>query len=152
MQPEVLQASPTNNQTKWLYDKYSAPLLGYINGIVQNQQLSETYLITILSRFAYQQLQSNSLSDTNWVKLMQFSRNLLLELVGPDQFHRSIASSGQDLHSNNGLTPAEHYVFHSIYHHGKTIAALAIELGEDEIAIRKRFKSAFDKVRRKHGN
>lgn len=136
-----------------LYQKYSASLLGYIAGIVSDQQESEKYLVTILGRFAVDCEDEILQGQVTWLKLLQYSRSLVAELRA--QAYRSTLRKvdvGKNDLKFRVLTSREKEIFCAIYYHGKTISELAVAMSESENAIRSQFKLSFDKIRSAGGN
>ena len=141
----------------YLYQKYSAALLGYIRATVPDQEESEAHLITILSRFAVDYREDVLKGQVTWVKLLCYSRTMLPQLQYSDQQLGSIQVDvpseqyegyvGLDL-----LEGTEKEIFYSIYYRGKSIGDLAKAMGESESEIRRQFKSSFDKIRSARGN
>lgn len=147
---------PNCDHIRWLYQKYGALLLGYIAGIIPEQQESEKYLVLILSRFAVDREDDMLNEQVNWLSLLQYSRNLLAEL-GTQKGNR-IAKSADSPRKQmddgrlNMLSNREKEIFCSIYYHGKSIGDLAASMGESENIIRSQFKVSFDKIRSAGGN
>ena len=147
----------TQDNVRWLYQKYSASLLGYIVGVIADQQESEKFLITILSRFAVDCEDDILSGQVTWLKLLQYSRNFLPKLkhqlngvkVGELGVQLS-PSIGQSRFI--GLDSREKEIFCAIYYHGKSISDLAKSMGESEHVIRSQFKLSFDKIRSAGGN
>lgn len=150
--PEEKQLTITSNGVRWLYEKYSAPLLGYISGVVSDQEEGEAYLITILSRFAQQHHQYLKSGEVSWLKLLQYSRGLLPELKLQSKNVSAIGSTIDAERKFEGLSAQQQEIFCAIYYHNQTIANLVERLGKSESVIRSEFKLAFDKVRRAGGN
>lgn len=146
---EEKQLTTTSNQVRWLYEKYSAPLLGYISGIIANKEEGEGHLITILSRFAHHHKDHIQTGEVNWLKLLQFSRSQLLTLKQNNSRAIGIGHNDSKL---DGLSELQKDIFCSIYYYGRSIVELAERIGESEAVIRSEFKVAFDKIRRAGGN
>jgi DNA-directed RNA polymerase specialized sigma24 family protein len=154
---EQKQLSQTQDQIRWLYQKYAPSLLGYIYGMIQDRQESEEYLVKILSRFAVDYEEEIVNLRINWPKLLQYSRNLIPELQALSQGTRigkaePKAITQFDQLELSVLSNDEKQIFCAIYYHGKSISDLAKVLKESEQVIRSQFKLSFDKIRRARGN
>ncbi|RYE50325.1 MAG: hypothetical protein EOP48_19980, partial [Sphingobacteriales bacterium] len=142
---EEKQLVTTSSCLQWLYEKYSASLLGYISGVIPNQEEGEGYLVTILSRFVNYYPDHVKAGDVSWLKLLQFSRGLLPQLQTQATAVIGIATQNRSLASLSNL---QKEIFCAVYYHGTSITDLAKRMGENETVIRSEFKIAFDKVRR----
>ena len=147
----------TQDNIRWLYQKYSATLLGYLAGVIADQQESEKCLVAIISRFAVDRDEDILTGQVTWLKLLQYSRSMLPQL----QHHLNGASVGKlGVQWSSGigqeklsvLNAREREIFCGIYYHGRSASDLATSLGEREEAIRSQFKLSFDKIRREGGN
>lgn len=145
----------SQDQLRWLYQRYSALLLGYIFEIVPDQKKSEEYLVTILSRFAVDFKEELTHGQVTWIKLLCYSRNLLPQLRNNKQHPNGneIQSAKNYNHSQlEVLSNLEKEIFCEIYYHGRSISDLANRMQESEEVIRSSFKLSFDKIRSTHGN
>lgn len=152
-QIEKKYRSQTQANIGWLYQKYSASLLGFIAGIIPDQQESEKYLVTILGRFATDYGDDILREQVTWLQLLQYSRNLMAQLRGR-AYRGSLQKVGELINDMriSVLDNREKEIFCAIYYHGKSVSELAESMKESENVIRSQFKLSFDKIRSAGGN
>jgi len=137
---------------RWIYTKYGAMLLGYIQGILKHQPDAEKQLIKVLS--SYISNHSNLTTEkVTWLHLRQYTQQQLLafEFKSLD-IQPQHNGNKQDDSSLSLLTETERNIFSEIYYHGKTAAHLSGVLNLSENEIRSQLKSSLDKIRNAHGN
>lgn len=154
---EERQLPQTQNNVRWLYQKYGALLLGYLTGIVHDQKKSEAFLVLIFSRFVVDCKEELSSGQVTWVKLLCYSRNLLPQLTAKADYSllkdAEIQLAPTHDHAKlKMLTVMEKEIFCEIYYQGRSINDLANSLQLSEEVIRSHFKLSFDKIRRASGN
>lgn len=137
---------------RWIYNKYSAMLLGYIQGTLKNQHHSEQQLVKIFS--SYMKEHSNyGAEQLTWLHLRQYAQKHLSQLHLKAQ---DLEVSGVSAPPNNKilalLDATERTVFSEIYYHRKSISYLSGILNLPENEVRGLLKSSLDKIRNAHGN
>ena len=131
-----------------LYDKYAGMLLGYIYDIVKDNELAEQHLVTFYSGLSasYKNVVPNG--ENTWCHLQRLVKK---QLSG---FNNDAKNTYQpkeiDFVTYNNrnkflklMTHEQKEVFCGVYHYGKTINQLAIELHTNENLIRKTLKETF---------
>lgn len=139
-----------------LYDRHGGMLLGYIFGIVKDRKLAEEYLVQLFCDLSQHFNEIKWDGTSNWCLLQRFAKEKLSGFIHTAR--ECEAPAGDDLikHSHGNkyleqLTDEQQLVFCDVYYHGKTIAAISIELNKTEDLIRKILKEAFAIIRRKGG-
>jgi hypothetical protein len=151
---KAAKQSPYENPVdiRWIYNKYSAMLLGYIQGTLKNQHHSEKQLVKIFSSYMKEH-SDYDVEKLTWLHLRQYAQKHLSQLnLKPQDSEVSITSA----HPNNKvlelLNEAERRVFSEIYYHRKSINYLSGILSLPENEVRGLLKSSLDKIRNAHGN
>ena len=148
IQTEKQHLPKVQNSIRWLYQKYSPLLLGYISGSISDPRKSEKFLVQILSRFAIDYQQEIITDQVNWLQLLQYTRNALSEQNRPQS---ALITNHQYKEFNysklQSLSDREKEIFCAIYYHGKSIGELAMSMEENEHSIRSQFKLSLDKIR-----
>ncbi|MCX2494838.1 hypothetical protein OQX63_15220 [Pedobacter sp. PF22-3] len=144
-----LSAEPKD--IRWFYDQYAPMLLGYINGIVQDQQKSEDHLVVILTSYIKDVAILPEKSRLNiWLELRQYAQSKLTLYTAKDHqlnLNQSVDNGRLDL-----LDDLQKRIFCAVYYHGKTIQYLAATIGCNESEIRNQLRLSIDKMRRASGN
>jgi DNA-directed RNA polymerase specialized sigma24 family protein len=144
-----LSAEPKD--IRWFYDQYAPMLLGYINGIVQDQQKSEDHLVVILTSYIKDVSILPEKSRLNiWLELRQYAQSKLTLYTAKDHqlnLNQSVDNGRLDL-----LDDLQKRIFCAVYYHGKTIQYLTATIGCNESEIRNQLKLSIDKMRRASGN
>ncbi|WP_316840207.1 hypothetical protein [Pedobacter gandavensis] len=131
-----------------LYDQHAGKLLGYIFEVVKDRKLAEEYLVKIFSALSLLHQNQEQEGVSNWCQLLKFAKTKLLLFHVVKGYEEVYDLKGMALaHPVNDyldqLNEAQRKVFCEVYHHGKTISALAIALNTTEDLTRKTLKEAF---------
>ena len=131
-----------------LYDRYAGMLLGYIYDIVKDNELAEQHLVTFYSSLPAEYKKAIPNGENTWFHLQRLVKKQLsgfnndakndylpkeIDLVTYNNRNKFLKLMGHE----------QKEVFCGIYHYGKTIDQLAIELNTNEASIRKILKEAF---------
>jgi hypothetical protein len=148
------EALPTIKQTKLsLYTNYSGMLLGYIQQVVKDRLIAEQYLVELFSELQPLTLEEISAPGTNaFCRLQQLARNKLASYISTvgdcaDQLGDTDKKNLQGNKFTDMMSHEQQLVFCGIHYHGKSTAALAIELNKPEATIRQLLKDSFTIIR-----
>jgi len=139
-----------------LYDSCGAMLLGYLFEVVQDQGIAEQYLIDIFNEVAKTPANYNTNGLSTLSQLQILARNKLAP------YYQTVKDCGTEQHNAKSttaknkylsqMTPEQQHVFCGLHYHGKSIAALAIEMRKPEDDIRKILKESFTLIRKANGH
>jgi len=140
-----------------LYDRYAGMLLGYIFEIVKDSKLAEEYMVHIFCELAAQFKDKNWEGPVNWCQLQRFAQRKMADLPGVSLHSGEPRIPGVTRNGSKDkylelLTSTQQQIFIDIYYHGKTTAALSVELNKTEEFIRKTLKEAFVIIRKSGEN
>jgi len=135
-----------------LYDKYAGMLLGYIYDVVKDNKLAEDHLVAIYSGLPTNYFEIIPAGENPWNHLQRIAKKHLLN------FNTHVKAESHppkiDLATYNNrnkflklMTSEQKDVFCGIYHYGKSISQLAVELNKTEDFVRKTLKEAFVIIR-----
>jgi hypothetical protein len=139
------QAPPSLDFTRTLYDQYGNLLLGYLTQITADRAQAEYYLVEIfrqVNRYADELTQPGV---NVWVRLRYIARHIV------QTNNLNLLSANHSLLEQNqfveAMTAEQRHVFCGLYYQYKSIAALAQELKQDEGAVKRILKEAFNVIR-----
>ena len=136
-----------SSDIKFIYNKYSGMLLGYITEIVKDHKQAEEYLIKVFLEVAKAQYNGDLQGFTSWNQLRRFALNIL-------PVSKSLANDEQTagLTLLNKLSDSQQQIFQAVYYQGISTAAIAAHLNQPEDFIRKTLKEAFNIMRANREN
>jgi hypothetical protein len=145
---------PTVRQTKLsLYTNYGGMLLGYIQQVVKDRVTAEQYLVELFNDLQPLTLQEISAPGINtFCRLQLLARGKLASYISKvgNFVAQADDSNKKNLQGNTFTDMMSHeqqLVFCGIHYHGKSTAALAIELNKPEATIRQLLKDSFTIIR-----
>lgn len=133
---------------RYLYDQHGGMLLGYIFEVVKDRKIAEDYLVKIFSALSLRDQLPEQEQVINWCSLLKFAKSKLrlFHAMNPNEvapFQAEVALVRAANTYLDRLNEMQRMVFCGVYHHGKTISALAATLNTTEDLTRKTLKEAF---------
>ena len=131
-----------------LYDRYAGMILGYIYDIVKDNKLAEQHLVTFYSGLPEDYKSAILNGENTWCHLQRLVKKQLSDYNNDAKNDYQPKEIELATYNNRNkflklMAHEQKEVFCGIYHYGKTISQLAIELNTNEAFICKILKEAF---------